>query len=203
MLAWLFSLGADFASPIDAQLQQSGFPLDAIRGKTAPACSAPTCCGRCSLFWLRGAFCTSSCYASCRLRPPLLVMGSLTLVDLWAVDKRYLNDSNFQRETVTQQFLPTAVDQQILQDKDLSYRVLNLSNPFNEANTSYFHKSIGGYHGAKLRRYQDLIERQISQNNKQVLNMLNTRYLITPPNPQANQPAKCSATPVRWATRGL
>jgi hypothetical protein len=57
--------------------------------------------------------------------------------------------------------------------------VLNLQNPFNEAQTSYFHKSIGGYHGAKLRRYQDLIERQISANNQQVLNMLNMRYLIT------------------------
>ncbi|WP_240935499.1 YfhO family protein [Hymenobacter sp. HDW8] len=122
-------------------------------------------------------------------------MAGLTLVDLWAVDKRYLNDSNFQRETVTQQFVPTPQDQQILQDKDLSYRVLNLNNPFNEANTSYFHKSIGGYHGAKLRRYQDLIERQISQNNTQVLNMLNTRYLITPPNPQANQPSQVQRNP--------
>jgi hypothetical protein len=124
-----------------------------------------------------------------------LAVGLLTLVDLWAVDKRYLNDSNFQRETVIQQFVPTAVDQQILLDKDLSYRVLNLSNPFNEANTSYFHKSIGGYHGAKLRRYQDLIERQISQNNTQVFNMLNTRYLITPPNPQTNQPAQVQRNP--------
>ena len=62
---------------------------------------------------------------------------------------------------------------------DGRYRVLNVQNPFNEAQTSYFHKSIGGYHGAKLRRYQDLIERQISNNNQQVLNMLNMRYLIT------------------------
>jgi hypothetical protein len=103
----------------------------------------------------------------------------LVLVDLWGVDKRYLGTDKFQRETIAQAFQPTAADQIILRDTSLSYRVLNLQNPFNEAQTSYFHKSIGGYHGAKLRRYQDLIERQISTNNQQVLNMLNMRYLIT------------------------
>jgi hypothetical protein len=101
------------------------------------------------------------------------------LVDLWGVDKRYLGENKFQRETIAEEFQPTPADQLVLQDKDLSYRVLNMQNPFNEAQTSYFHKSIGGYHGAKLRRYQDLIERQISTGNQQVLNMLNMRYLIT------------------------
>jgi hypothetical protein len=109
---------------------------------------------------------------------------ALTLLDLWTVDKRYLGEKNFQTETIAESFQPSPADQQILQDKDLSYRVLNLSNPFNEARTSYFHKSIGGYHGAKLRRYQDLIERQISTNNTSVLNMLNTRYVIVPPQKQ-------------------
>ena len=108
-----------------------------------------------------------------------LAMAALMLLDLWPVGKRYLNDSQLQSQTIAQEFQPTAADQLILQDKDLSYRVLNVQNPFNEAQTSYFHKSIGGYHGAKLRRYQDLIERQISNNNQQVLNMLNMRYLIT------------------------
>lgn len=194
ILAWLLSLGADFASPIDAQLQQSGFPLDAIREDRAGLLRADVLR---SLFFILAAGGILYFFLLRKLSATAaaLVIGALTLVDLWAVDKRYLNDSNFQRETVTQQFVPTAVDQQILQDKDLSYRVLNLSNPFNEATTSYFHKSIGGYHGAKLRRYQDLIERQISQNNTQVLNMLNTRYLITPPNPQANQSAQVQRNP--------
>ncbi|QKG53617.1 YfhO family protein [Hymenobacter sp. BRD67] len=113
-----------------------------------------------------------------------LAVAALVLLDLWTVDKRYLGEKNFQNETIVESFQPSPADQQILQDKDLSYRVLNLGNPFNEARTSYFHKSIGGYHGAKLRRYQDLIERQISQNNTGVLNMLNTRYVIVPPQKQ-------------------
>jgi hypothetical protein len=73
----------------------------------------------------------------------------------------------------------SAADEQILKDPDPHYRVMNASlSPFQDAATSYFHKSIGGYHGAKLRRYQDLYERQISKNNMQVLNMLNAKYFI-------------------------
>jgi hypothetical protein len=78
--------------------------------------------------------------------------------------------------------LPTEADLQILQDKDPNYRVLNLtSSTFNDARTSYFHKSIGGYSGAKLRRYQDIIDYHFSKGiNMNVLNMLNTRYFILP-----------------------
>jgi hypothetical protein len=108
-----------------------------------------------------------------------LALGLLILIDLWSVDKRYLNNGDFQKRLVETHFEPTPADQAILQDKDLSYRVLNMGNPFQDARTSYFHKSVGGYHGAKLRRYQDVIDKHISQNNIEVLNMLNTRYLIT------------------------
>jgi hypothetical protein len=101
---------------------------------------------------------------------------------MWTVDKRYLNDNNFvSKREAKQPFQMTRADKQILQDKDPNFRVLNVTvNTFNDASTSYFHKSIGGYHGAKMQRYQDLIDYQISQNNMDVLNMLNTKYFIVP-----------------------
>ena len=107
-------------------------------------------------------------------------LGLLILIDLWAVDKRYLNEKNFiSKSSMETPYLPSAADEQILKDTDPHYRVMNASlSPFQDASTSYFHKSIGGYHGAKLRRYQDLYERQISKNNMQVLNMLNAKYFI-------------------------
>jgi hypothetical protein len=178
VLAYLAGLGSDFSAPIDAQLQQQGFPLDALRQDRASLMHTDVLR---SLVFILLTAAALYFYLQRKLSgtTAALLIGALTLVDLWGVDKRYLNDSNFQRETIAQQFVPTPADEQILQDKDLSYRVLNMQNPFNEANTSYFHKSVGGYHGAKLRRYQDLIERQISTNNIQVLAMLNTRYIIT------------------------
>lgn len=116
----------------------------------------------------------------------VIVLGLVTLVDLWSVDKRYLNDSRFVEPTqLTRQFnAPREVDQLIQMDKDPHFRVLDLTtNPFQDARTSYYHKSIGGYHAAKLMRYQELIERQFtSAINEDVLDMLNTRYLITPNN---------------------
>ena len=109
-----------------------------------------------------------------------VTLALLILVDMWPVDKRYLNKDNFGTKRTQQQgFQPTAADRQILQDPDLYYRVFDLSgDPFNSARASYFHKSIGGYHGAKLRRYQELFDYQISQSNMSTLNMLNTKYII-------------------------
>ncbi len=128
----------------------------------------------------------------------------LCLLDLWQVNKRYLNDSMFVPKQEREQKQPlTQTDQLILQDKTLDYRVLNMaSNTFNENETSYYHKSIGGYHAAKLRRYQELIDAYISTEMQQmfnavlqangdmrqvngdsifpVLNMLNMRYVILP-----------------------
>ena len=128
----------------------------------------------------------------------------LCLVDLWTVNKRYLNDEMFvpksEREAPQQK---TQTDELILRDQTLDYRVLNLaSNTFNENETSYYHKSIGGYHAAKLRRYQEMIEHYINPEMQAlfgavseaagdmtqvngdsicpVLNMLNTRYFIFP-----------------------
>ena len=144
-------------------------------------------------------------YAAGKLRRSFAVGGIalLCLVDMWSVNKRYLNDEQFVSASTQQTtFAQTAADKFILQDKDPDYRVLNLaSNTFNENNTSYWHKSIGGYHAAKLRRYQELIDHHIAPEmqalyseivNKNgqmdsvdaakypVLNMLNMRYVILP-----------------------
>ena len=132
------------------------------------------------------------------------ILAILCLFDLWQVNKRYLNDEMFVPAIERDQAQPkTQTDELLLQDNTLDYRVLNLaSNTFNENETSYYHKSIGGYHAAKLRRYQELIEAYISPEMQQsfraiseaagdmtqvngdsiypVLNMLNTRYFILP-----------------------
>ena len=128
----------------------------------------------------------------------------LCLVDLWTVNKRYLNDDMFVPEAEREApQAKTQTDELILRDQSLDYRVLNLaSNTFNENETSYYHKSIGGYHAAKLRRYQEMIEQYISPEMQAlfgavskaggdmtqvngdsiypVLNMLNTKYFIFP-----------------------
>ena len=144
-------------------------------------------------------------YATGKLRRSLTVGGIavLCLVDMWGVNKRYLNDSQFVPKSIqTTTFSKTPADEIILQDTTPDFRVLNLAtNTFNENNTSYWHKSIGGYHPAKLRRYQEMIECHIAPEMQaayseiaraggemdsvdaskfRVLNMLNTRYFILP-----------------------
>lgn len=113
----------------------------------------------------------------------LALVGLLVLIDMWTVDKRFLNDDHFMPKQVAKAIKPTQNDLLILQDKDPNYRVLNLTtNTFNESTTSYFHKSIGGYSPVKLRRYQDIIDFYLSNRgiNMNVLNMLNTKYVIVP-----------------------
>ena len=142
----------------------------------------------------------------------------LILADLWNVDKRYLGEKNFVNKSTyrTQTFPQSVADKAILQDQHPSYRVLNLNNTFEETSTSYYHKSIGGYHAAKLKRYQELIEHRLSgeidhvigtfqsQNIDTItasfegtpsLNMLNAKYVIYHPDqpPLVNPHAMGSA----------
>ena len=128
----------------------------------------------------------------------IAIIGVLTLIDLWAVDKHFLNDDHFIPKK-QQVWTPSEADKQILADTDPDYRVLNLtSNTFNESKTSYYHKSIGGYSPAKLRRYQDIIDYYFSGRlNMNVLNMLNTRYVITQQGVQYNPTAFGNAWFVR------
>lgn len=116
---------------------------------------------------------------------PLLAiaLGVLVLADMWPVAKRFMNDSHFsQGNAYEKEFKMQPWEKQILDsDKDPNFRVFNLTaSPFNDARTSYYLKSIGGYSAAKLRRYQDLIDQHLSKMHMSVINMLNTKYIIVP-----------------------
>ncbi|MGY5351176.1 YfhO family protein [Wenyingzhuangia sp. IMCC45533] len=126
----------------------------------------------------------------------ILVIGLVLLFDTVSVARRYVNDEDFlPAYKVEKPFSKSTVDKQILQDKG-HYRVVNLASSFmNDGATSYYHKSIGGYHAAKLRRYQELVDFHIAKNNMEVFNMLHTKYFIVPTekggkqvqqNPEAN-----------------
>lgn len=114
----------------------------------------------------------------------------VVLLDLFTLGKRYVNTDNFvERTDATESFVPTAADEVILRDTAMNYRVMDIPG-MGSARSSYFHKTIGGYHAAKLTRYNDLLDHQINRGNQQVLNMLNARYFITADsviyNPEAN-----------------
>jgi hypothetical protein len=153
-------------------------------------------------------------YGKIRKEYSIMALGLLVLLDLWTIDKRYLNADRFEKPSVIRKSLtPTTADDIILNDKSY-YRVLNLNSTFNDNSpTSYFHKSIGGYHGAKLKRYQELIDSSIMRDlglfslmagkatsieellpvfkQTSILNMLNTKYIIYNPDapPLLNQNA--------------
>lgn len=119
------------------------------------------------------------------------ILGVVSMIDLFVIDKDYLGDMHYMPadELQAQSFARTPVDDAILKDTDPNYRVYNMAGDrFNESRTSYFHKSIGGYHPAKLRLYQDVIERYLyNGTNPEILNMLNTKYVIAT-NPESRQP---------------
>lgn len=155
-------------SPLYASLQEARMAMvsaDALRSFVFLVIGA-------ALFWL---------YFKNILKKEALCGALLVvvLIDMYPVDKRYLNTKSFSmKPAMAQQTIePRPVDLQILQDTAMNYRVMDLSR-FGDAMPSYFHKCIGGYHAAKLTRYQDLIDRQISKNNVEVLNMLNAKYLV-------------------------
>ena len=112
----------------------------------------------------------------------VILLGIAILIDLWQVDRRYLNNDNFaNKKDLENHFQPRDVDTFISSDKDPDFRVFDTSiSTFQDASTSEFHKTVGGYHAAKLKRYQELIDGQLTKSvNQDVLDMLNTKYVIT------------------------
>jgi len=173
------SLFFDFVGGQDANLEKNGWPIDALQSDRAGLLSADAWR---SFIFITLTFGTLWMFLKNKLKSQyvILIVGVLVLADMWTINKRYLNDDHFVRKSkVETPYQPTQANLQILKDKDPNFRVFNQSvNTFNDAGTSYFHKSIGGYHGAKLKRYQELIENHISQGNPAVINMLNTKYVI-------------------------
>ncbi len=135
------------------------------------------------------------------------ILAALVLIDMFPIDKRYLNDDNFiTKQKVQNPYTPTVADQFIMNDNTLDFRVADITKDmFNDASTCYFHKSLGGYCGAKLRRYQDVITQHLGNelnllrsaktgdalienlSQASVINMLNTKYIIYNPNANAFQ----------------
>ena len=174
---------------IDKQLTQYGLPIDAI---TEARASVRQMDALRSLLFIALAFGAIWIFVLGKIKQEILalILGVLVLVDLWGVDKRYLNDSDYEKRRKNNSVVDkTAADEFILQDKDPHYRVYNTTQRLDQdALTSYYHKSIGGYHGAKMRRYQeflDVIQQQtmatqslINPKSLELYNMLNVKYFI-------------------------
>ncbi len=188
----------DFTGEGDARLQPEMLKLlkddRAALAMSSALKSAAFIFASASLLWL---------FIKERIKPTILYAGLslLITIDLIPIAKNYLNESNYvEASEYDSLFEPTEADKQIMQDKDPYYRVLDLSrNTYNDAVQAYFHKCVGGYHPAKMEIYQDLIDRQMSSMfNLEVLNMLNTKYVIFPGQKEAFPMPNKSACGNAW-----
>lgn len=169
----------DFNAAIDTDLTKAGYPVSNIISDRENMFRSDSF--RSLIFILISAIVIYLLFKDkIKQKWVIVAFALLFIIDLWPVNKRYVHNEMFvEASKAKEPFKPSNADLQILQDPDPYYRVLNVAvNTFNDASTSYFHKSIGGYHGAKMKRYQELIENQIAKNNFDVLNMLNTKYII-------------------------
>ena len=208
LILWLMpTLLLDFHSNYDAQFQDKlpEWYYTALLSDRASLASKDAI--RSLLFILLGAALLVWFWKSGRKPVMATLVGAgmaiLVLADLWMVDRRYLNDSNYVNEQPAANYKERTADTEILKDTDLSFRVLGLNNPWQDTDVSYYHHSIGGYHAVKLRRYQELIDHRLDAECQNIistlktaktaeellsalassssLNMLNTRYIIYNP----------------------
>ena len=167
-----------FSGPADGQMELPADVLAAMRTERASMLRADAF--RSLVFVLLSAAVVWAFYKR-KITKGLFVgaFAVLVLVDMVGVDLRYLSHDDFMPERQATAIEPTEANLRILQDTEPGFRVANLAgNPFNESQTSYFHRSVGGYHAAKMGRYQELIDRHLSRMNWDVYDMLNTKYVI-------------------------
>jgi len=208
VLAIIPSLAGDFSGNVDQQLTAAGWTSELFRLLKEDRLSVARADSFRSFLYviLAAGLLWASIKEKIKPKYALIIGGVLVLADMWPVNKRYLNNSDFVSKRKSEvAFEASLANKEILKDKSLNYRVLNISvNPFSDASTSYFHQSVGGYSGAKLQRYQDMIENHIAPEETQLkirltqvksqadldsvfvglnaLNMLNTKYIIYNPN---------------------
>ncbi len=171
----------DFNNPNDARYSQRGYDIAALKSDRIAALRSSAL--RSLGLILASAICLIAYLKSkLKLEYVLVALGILILSDLISVGKRYLDSDSFVSNRVYESnFVPRDVDKQILQDKDPHYRVMDFSiDAFNSSSSSYFHKTIGGNHAAKLQRFDDVKLRHLVNSNQSVYNMLNTKYFIAP-----------------------
>jgi len=193
-------LAGSFSGSTDAQYMQMGWPKQLIDALIADRQSALRTDAFRTFVLVTLAAAGLWAYWNNKIKAQyaIVLWVALVLIDMWPVNKKYFNNDHFSsKKEMAVPFQKMPVDNEILKDKDLYYRVLNLNNPFADARTSYFHKSVGGYHGAKMKRYNELISYGIQpemqtliagfkkpqsidsvMNTLPVINMLNTKYLI-------------------------
>jgi hypothetical protein len=170
---------ASVASEMDERMREGGYPMEMIysgREKLRQYDAFR------SLVFVLLSFSVVWLFMTKKIKPNMAIAAfiGLVLVDLWGVNKRFLNEKDFEKKRKQTELFPkTYADEVILQDKDLHYRVFNTTQRLDQdAITSYWHKSIGGYHGAKMRRYQEFIEFHLAKGNPESYNMLNVKYFI-------------------------
>ncbi len=200
IFAILPGMAGAFSGSTDAQYAQMGWPQQLIDALIADRKSALQIDAFRTFLFVTAAAGGLWAYWNNKIKAQyaLILWVGLVVVDMWPVDKKYFNNDNFTTKKQASALLQEMpVDKEIKKDKDLYYRVLNLQNPMADARTSYFHKSIGGYHGAKMKRYNELFSYDIQpemqtliggfkkpnsvdslMNFLPVINMLNTKYFI-------------------------